>query len=126
MVFLPASFVAVCTTGVLHMIQSTNPISQGVFGMNVSEINPGTFGTLGIYVAIAIPLTIITAWVIIAFQSKYIFPENTGFIKRLGWPVYMTLKMLKKKEGLARARAEEDSIEYSLDSKEAIQSRSFL
>ncbi|KAF8955067.1 hypothetical protein BDZ97DRAFT_1765535 [Flammula alnicola] len=105
MVFLPASFVA------------------GVFGMNVSEINPGTIGTLPIYIAIAIPLTIVTAWVIIAFQSKYIFPENTGFIKRLGWPIYLAISMMKKKE---RIRQEDvDSTDYSLTSKEAIISRNF-
>ncbi|KAF8809594.1 hypothetical protein BYT27DRAFT_7162598 [Phlegmacium glaucopus] len=78
MVFLPASFVA------------------AIFGMNVQEIN-GTRGTLGHYVALALPLTIVTTWVIIAFQSKHIFPPGTSFIKRFGWPVYLINTMFTKK-----------------------------
>ncbi|KAH9474783.1 hypothetical protein JR316_0013248 [Psilocybe cubensis] len=80
MVFLPASFVA------------------GVFGMNVSEINPGSLGTLPRYIEIALPLTLVTAWIIIAFQSTYIFPENTGFMKRLGWPVYLIKRMMERRQ----------------------------
>ncbi|KAF8157287.1 hypothetical protein BJ912DRAFT_1035868 [Pholiota molesta] len=108
MVFLPASFVA------------------GVFGMNVREINPGTIGTLGIYIAISIPLTIITAWVIIAFQSRYIFPENTSFMKRLGWPMYLIQKMIQKKTAINIRGQDELTEEYSMDSKEAVFSRSIL
>ncbi|KIM41617.1 hypothetical protein M413DRAFT_72019 [Hebeloma cylindrosporum] len=78
MVFLPASFVA------------------GVFGMNVVEINPTSAGTLPHYFAVAFPLTILTAWIIIAFQSKYIFKEKTTFLKRLGWPAYLLIE--KRKE----------------------------
>ncbi|KAF5325041.1 hypothetical protein D9619_009599 [Psilocybe cf. subviscida] len=85
MIFLPATFVA-C-----------------VFGMNVSEFNPGSLGTIPHYIAIALPLTLVTAWIIIAFQSTYIFPPNTGFILRLAWPAYLVYKMMamrmKKEEG---------------------------
>ncbi|KAJ2925295.1 hypothetical protein H1R20_g11758, partial [Candolleomyces eurysporus] len=68
MIFLPASFVA------------------AVFGMNVAEINPGTLGTVPHYVAVALPFTIFTAWIIIAFQSKYIFQGEVSFWLRLTWP----------------------------------------
>ncbi|KDR77305.1 hypothetical protein GALMADRAFT_440828 [Galerina marginata CBS 339.88] len=68
MVFLPASFVA------------------AVFGMNVKEISPDTHGTLPHYVAAALPFTLITVWIIVASQSKYIFSENVSFWKRLAWP----------------------------------------
>ncbi|KAG2007277.1 hypothetical protein CC2G_014982 [Coprinopsis cinerea AmutBmut pab1-1] len=68
MVFLPASFVA------------------GVFGMNVSEINPEGNATIPHYIAIALPLTIFTAWVIVAFQARYIFKGNVPFWRRLTWP----------------------------------------
>ncbi|KIM41609.1 hypothetical protein M413DRAFT_445584 [Hebeloma cylindrosporum] len=88
MVFLPASFVA------------------AIFGMNVAEINPGSEGTLPHYFAVALPLTIVTAWVIIAFQSKYIFEDKTNFLKRLGWPAYLVLQMIRKK-----AQKKEGSIE---------------
>jgi len=54
MFFLPASFVATA------------------FGMNIVEINPGpgTRPTLGQYFAIALPLTALTIWIIIAFQVQ--------------------------------------------------------
>lgn len=92
--------------------------------MNVREINPGTIGTLGIYIAISIPLTIITAWVIIAFQSRYIFPEDTTLMKRLGWPIYLVRKMIQKEKEAINIRAQEESTEYSMDSKEAVLSQS--
>ena len=57
--------------------------------MNVGEINPGTTGTISQYLALTLPLTIVTAWIIIAFQSKYIFPSGTSFIKRLAWPIFL-------------------------------------
>ena len=66
--------------------------------MNVSEINPGTLGTMARYVEIALPLTIATIWIVIAFQSKYIFPQNVGFVKRLAWPGYLLLQMRKKRQ----------------------------
>jgi len=74
MVFLPATFAA------------------GVFGMNVGEITPSTNGTLWQYFTLAVPLTLVTAWVIIAFQSKYMFPEleKTSFWKRLAWPFFLS------------------------------------
>lgn len=79
MAFLPASFVA------------------GVFGMNVNEINPGTNGTLGKYFATALPLTILTAWVVTAFQSEAIFPNGANALKRMLWPVFLLVKFVKDK-----------------------------
>ncbi|KAJ3763195.1 hypothetical protein EV360DRAFT_34100 [Lentinula raphanica] len=45
MIFLPSSFVA------------------AIFGMNVMEINPDSYGTVPHYLAAAIPLTVLTVWV---------------------------------------------------------------
>jgi hypothetical protein len=59
--------------------------------MNVGEISPSTNGSLWQYLALAIPLTLLTAWLIVAFQSKYVFPKGTSFMKRLAWPVYLVL-----------------------------------
>uniref|UniRef100_A0A8H8CID2 Uncharacterized protein n=1 Tax=Psilocybe cubensis TaxID=181762 RepID=A0A8H8CID2_PSICU len=59
----------------------------GIFGMNVREINPGTTATFAIYAALTLPLTALTVWVVIAFQSTDLYPPNTSFLRRLGWPV---------------------------------------
>ena len=59
--------------------------------MNVSEITPSTNGSLWQYFAVAAPLTLLTAWIIVAFQSKYVFPKGTSFKKRLAWPIYLVL-----------------------------------
>ncbi|KAF9045252.1 hypothetical protein BJ165DRAFT_1346493 [Panaeolus papilionaceus] len=92
MVFLPASFVA------------------GVFGMNVQEINPGTLGTLPHYLEVALPLTLLTAWVIIAFQNTYLFEEETHFLLRLGWPVYLVLKYFGWNKPKPKGELEEGEI----------------
>ena len=78
--------------------------------MNVIEINPGSNGTLPHYFAIAFPFTIVTAWVIIAFQSKHIFKERTTFFRRLGWPIYLLLDMIKQ-----RSQKDDSSIEVILE-----------
>ena len=95
--------------------------------MNISEINPGTLGNLSIYVAIALPLTLITAWIIIAFQSRYIFPEGTPFFKRLGWPIKLLSNLMKKDEEedpTIHLELEKDSDMYSYHGKETPPSHS--
>ncbi|KAF8062242.1 hypothetical protein FPV67DRAFT_1563640 [Lyophyllum atratum] len=77
MIFLPASFVA------------------AIFGMNVTTFVPDTGGTLPHYLAVAIPLTITTIWVVVAFQSKHIFPTDTSLLRRFAWPVQLCLNLVK-------------------------------
>ena len=69
--------------------------------MNVDVIN-GTGGPITSYLALALPLTMVTAWIIIAFQSENIFPPGTSFVKRLGWPVVFISMISKKRERAAR------------------------
>jgi hypothetical protein len=68
---------------------------QGVFGMNVSEINPEGTATLPHYIAVALPLTVFTAWVIVAFQSRYIFPDHAPFWHRLAWPFVILWRWMR-------------------------------
>ena len=79
--------------------------------MNVVEINPGTYGTLPHYFAVAFPMTIVTAWVIIAFQSKHIFKDQTTFFRRLGWPVYLLIALITQRS----QKSDEGSIEVISD-----------
>jgi hypothetical protein len=65
--------------------------------MNVHEIVPSTTGSLSNYVATAICFTLATIWIIVAFQSKYIFGEDTSFWLGLGWPFMLLTKYLTKK-----------------------------
>ncbi|KAF5384252.1 hypothetical protein D9615_003334 [Tricholomella constricta] len=69
-----------------------------VFGMNVKEISPDTEGTLPHYVAAALSLTVATIWIVVAFQSKFIFPEDTSFLMRFTWPIQLCLNLLRERE----------------------------
>ncbi|KAF9239348.1 hypothetical protein BU15DRAFT_88111 [Melanogaster broomeanus] len=72
MVFLPASFLA------------------NVFSMNVYEINPNTTESLARYAEATVGLTMLTSWLVIAFQNhSSFFPENSRIWRRLVWPVFM-------------------------------------
>ncbi|KAF9267493.1 hypothetical protein L218DRAFT_1061315 [Marasmius fiardii PR-910] len=88
MVFLPASYTA------------------SVFGMNVKELtgNEAVSGVF-LYIAVALPMTFATIWVIMTFQSKHLFPgrSNTTFWMRLGWP----LLIFRSKLGLDPKKTED-------------------
>ncbi|TFK29543.1 hypothetical protein FA15DRAFT_664090 [Coprinopsis marcescibilis] len=94
MIFLPSSFVAT------------------VFGMNVTEINPGSGTSIPIYIAVAVPLTLFTAWVIVAFQSKYIFPGEVPFWRRLTWPFFLLYSLWFQKP---QRRGDHDSFDEEHD-----------
>ncbi|OJA14997.1 hypothetical protein AZE42_07805 [Rhizopogon vesiculosus] len=71
MIFLPASFIA------------------AVFGMNVREINTGGTETIANYAAVSVAFTVLTAWLVISFQSHSPFHETgAGFGRRLAWPYF--------------------------------------
>lgn len=105
MTFLPPTFMTVnhslsCLstniTGITDIIFCSFP-EKGIFGMNAKEINPGTNGTLPLFVALAAPLTVVTIWVIIAFQSQYLL-QNQTFMERLAWPVLLLHRWWSKKK----------------------------
>ncbi|KAK1231177.1 hypothetical protein PQX77_005703 [Marasmius sp. AFHP31] len=94
MVFLPASYTA------------------SAFGMNVKEVTDEGHSGVVVYIAVAIPLTIVTIWVIMTFQSKHFFQDRTDttFWMRLGWPVLLVRSMFGMDERLKRARTRHISI----------------
>jgi hypothetical protein len=44
--------------------------------MNIAELNPGSYGTLAQYMAIAVPFTIFTIWIIVAYQIQIRDPHG--------------------------------------------------
>lgn len=89
--------------------------------MNVAEINPGTKGTIPHYVEVALPFTILTIWVIIAFQSKYIFGSEVSFWLRLTWPFklfyerYIKRKKRTSAAGILDVDGEEDEYQFKVE-----------
>ncbi|KAJ7164984.1 hypothetical protein C8R46DRAFT_1097786 [Mycena filopes] len=79
MVFLPASFVA------------------AIFGMNVREFSSETLGSLAHYFATALPLTVLTVWVVMTFQSKHLLGQDTTLWMRLFWPVSIVRQKLRER-----------------------------
>jgi len=65
--------------------------------MNVKEINPGTKGSFPHYVMTVVPLTLLSIWVIIAFQSKY-YMKGQSVWKRFLWPVTFFKALFAKEE----------------------------
>ncbi|KAK0230350.1 cora-like Mg2+ transporter protein-domain-containing protein [Armillaria fumosa] len=82
MIFLPSAFVATA------------------FGMNVRELTGGeeTEGTLTHYFAAAVPLTLLTIWVVMTFQSKHLFASGSTFWMRLVWPWILFKQVFMKRE----------------------------
>ncbi|PPQ75033.1 hypothetical protein CVT26_011931 [Gymnopilus dilepis] len=69
-----------------------------VFGMNVREIVPQTPNSVPIYIAVAIPFTLVTIWIITSFQSKFFFPsEQLNFWKKVLSPVLLIPRLFGKK-----------------------------
>ncbi|KAK0224094.1 hypothetical protein IW262DRAFT_873230 [Armillaria fumosa] len=93
MVFLPSSSVA------------------AILGMNVREISPGTNGSLLFYFLVAVPLTLLTVRIIMAFQSKRPSESRSTFWMRLVWPW--------------RRRAEEENEDISLGSLGALRTQGY-
>jgi hypothetical protein len=92
--------------------------------MNVEEINPGTSATFSQYLAVAIPLTAISIWGIIALQFNP--RDHTGSdtlnriaglgltgtneepsamrrtLERIGWPVMVAHGILERQKALRK------------------------
>jgi len=78
MLFLPATVVA------------------SVFGMNIYEINPGTYGSAIGYFAVTLPLTAMTVWIMLALRGKMKEPD-TNFFLHLLWPLRSLELVLDKR-----------------------------
>ncbi|KDR66162.1 hypothetical protein GALMADRAFT_148072 [Galerina marginata CBS 339.88] len=82
MVFLPASFVAT------------------IFGMNLSNLQSGSFGTVANYLAVSLPLTAVTIWIIVGLHSSKTYHDEpeTSLFYRLRWPIRSLKKLFKRRQ----------------------------
>ena len=72
---------------------------QAIFGMNVHQFaGNNVVASLAHYFAVAIPLTIATVWVIVAFQVHHIDARLKTWTDRLLWPI-MLPRVLLQPEG---------------------------
>ncbi|EGN97186.1 hypothetical protein SERLA73DRAFT_183836 [Serpula lacrymans var. lacrymans S7.3] len=96
MIFLPAGFTAT------------------VFGMNVKEINSGSYETLAHYAIATLLLTIATVWIVVTFQINSHFhgpgPQKSFWV-RLGWPVRALHRKLAKKKKQTDTTTEQSQIQ---------------
>lgn len=63
--------------------------------MNVKEINPQSNGTIPHYIATVVPLSLISIWVIVAFQSKNYMPGQSMWTRFL-WPIVLAKAFFTK------------------------------
>ncbi|KAJ7439283.1 hypothetical protein B0H11DRAFT_2356366 [Mycena galericulata] len=102
-------------------------LAASIFGMNVQEINPGTYGTIPHYVALTLPLTAVTVWIIMAFQyrkdpNQPVHDDDHETHKptwsRFSWPL-VTLRNLRfRRKGKGTSRNSKAAT-YSLNSRQA-------
>lgn len=92
-------------------------MAQVAFGLNVQEVNPGTYAKLWYYVASALPTTLLTIWVMGALllptmaydvnaSAAQARMQNGGYnwFSRLFWPVILIQTSLTDKAKNRRIR----------------------
>ena len=63
--------------------------------MNVKALNPHSNPELPSFFESAIPFTIFTAWLIMVFQSKYMF-KKPSLQKQITWPFWLVMYLVKR------------------------------
>ena len=63
----------------------------------MKPLNPTSIPTVPVYFEITVPLTAVTIWIIVAFQSEYMF-KQASLWKRIAWPYYLVLYLFKRTE----------------------------
>jgi hypothetical protein len=84
--------------------------------MNVTELNPNGHTTLGRFFEAMFPLTIITIWIIVAFQSRFVVRDDRGargVWKKLMWPVMLINTIIP----WSSSKDESSTYEYDLPMK---------
>ena len=65
-----------------------NVFSQSAFGMNITVLEAGTYGTVPLYLAVTIPLTLFTVWVMVALHRHgSLNQDSESLLQTLKWPM---------------------------------------
>lgn len=83
-------------------------MEQSFFGMNVRELN-GSVPGITRYLEVAIPLTVVTVWIIVALQGKWHLDDiarggrrRESVWKQLWWPLTSMTNLFKEQNELRK------------------------
>ena len=73
-------------------------VPQSLFGMNMTTLQDSTHGTWAHYVESAIPLTVLTIWIVVGLHSTRVGRDeaNDSLLYRLQWPIRSVKDLLKR------------------------------
>ena len=66
--------------------------------MNVIELNQGTYGTLAHYGEATAVLTLVTVWMVVAFQNSFTVRDSGGTWTKLLWPILVLRPLFYKRK----------------------------
>jgi hypothetical protein len=97
MVFLPASFVAASICADVDKRRYVNrDLLQSLFGMNIRLFEDGTHGTMAQYLAVTVPLTAITIWIMVGLRWQDSQDNEKPLVYQLGWPIRYSQQLTKR------------------------------
>jgi hypothetical protein len=79
--------------------------------MNIREIVPGTNGSVIRYLQLAVPLTIVTVWVIVALQSEHFLGCNLSTSRRILWPFVLARRAFQDDDLVCQKNVKRSSAE---------------
>lgn len=79
--------------------------------MNVIELNSGGYTTLARFLEVMLPLTFVTIWIVVAFQSRLVLRDEHGAVwKQLLWPLVYLNALIPQRPSTTK----EDDVELSM------------
>jgi hypothetical protein len=86
---------AIRTIAYLEMMFMPGHFMIEIFHMNVKPINPNGAPRIPIFLQIALPITAATIWIILVYQSKYMF-KKPSLRKQLIWPFWLVMYLFER------------------------------
>jgi hypothetical protein len=94
-----------------HQSMTISRYHAVVINSKVQELSSDTFGTLAHYLETAVALTLVTIWIMIAFQSRfYLADPDASMWRRLLWPIVVFASLFKRN---MPGRTDEEAVPFS-------------